>query len=114
MTVIDQYLQKIEPAKREQLERIRLIAKRVVPEAEETISYGMPTLKLKGKAFLGFDAHRKHIGIYPFSGEVTNLVKDELTKLKYKFSPGAIQVPVDRPIPEKLLQEIIQRRLSIA
>jgi uncharacterized protein YdhG (YjbR/CyaY superfamily) len=62
MSLIDDYLKTIEPSKRKQLERIRMLAKEIVPSAEETISYKMPTLKYEGKAFLGFDSHADHIG----------------------------------------------------
>ena len=49
MSLIDDYLKKVEPSKRKQLERIRVLAKEIVPSAKETISYNMPTLK--------YDAH---------------------------------------------------------
>ncbi len=65
MTPIDDYLARVEPAKRKALERIRALAKKAVPEADESISYGKPTLKSQGKPFLGFDAHTNHIGVYP-------------------------------------------------
>jgi uncharacterized protein YdhG (YjbR/CyaY superfamily) len=110
MTVIDEYLQNVEPGKREQLERIRAIARQAVPDAEETIAYRMPTLKYRGKPFLGFDAHRQHIGVYPYSSEVIAMLQDELRG--YTTSSGAIRVPLDRPIPESLLLTIINRRLQ--
>lgn len=112
MTVIDTYLQKIGPSKRQQLERIRKIAKEVVPDAKEVISYGMPTLQIKGKSFLGFDAHAHHIGVYPYGGEEIRVFQDKLTKLGYGYSSGAIRVPFDTEIPEKLLKEIIQHRIQ--
>jgi hypothetical protein len=62
MTIIDDYLTNVEAPKRKELERIRSVAKKIVPSAEETISYGMPTLKFQGKPFLGFDAHKNHSG----------------------------------------------------
>ena len=111
MSVIDDYLQEIGTDKRKQLERIRKIAKKVIPEAEETIGYGMPTLKYKGKAFLGFNAHKEHIGIYPYGGEEIEKVKDKLMELNYGFSKGAIRIPYDQPIPENLLTEIILSRI---
>lgn len=110
MTVIDEYLQKIEPEKRKELERIREIAKEVVPNAEEVIGYGMPTLKYKGKAFLGFNVHKNHIGIYPYGGEPIEALKDKLSS--YEHSSGAIRVPYDKPFPEDLLKEIIRYRIS--
>lgn len=112
MTVIDEYLQKVEPTKKEQLERIRKIAKQVVPDAQETISYGMPTLTYKGKAFLGFNSHKEHIGVYPYGGEEIEKLRDKLTTLKYGFSSGAIRVPYDQPIPEKLLKDLIVLRTT--
>jgi uncharacterized protein YdhG (YjbR/CyaY superfamily) len=110
MSLIDDYLKKIEPSKRKELQRIRALAREMVPGAEETISYKMPTLKYEGKAFLGFDAHTDHIGIYPFSGQVIPLLKDELRK--YSVSKGAIRVPLDRPISKRLLKLVITCRLK--
>jgi len=87
MTPVDGYLEKVEPSKREELERIRTLAKKTVPGAEETITYGMPTLKYQGKPFLGFDAHKSHIGIYPYSSEVIEALRDKLRG--YGLSKGA-------------------------
>jgi len=112
MTPIDEYLKKVEPAKKKELERIREIAKKIVPDAEEVISYGLPTLRYKGKSFLGFDAHIHHIGIYPYGGEEIEVFKDILTKHNYGFSSGAIRVPYDHPIPESLLKKIIDYKIS--
>lgn len=112
MTIIDSYLEKIEPAKRKQLIRIRKIAKQVVPEAKETISYGMPTLKYKGKPFLGFNAHTNHLGLYPYGGEEIEVFKERLTGYEYGFSAGAIRVPYDKPFPENLLKQIIRHRIQ--
>ncbi|MBV8602046.1 MAG: DUF1801 domain-containing protein [Candidatus Eremiobacteraeota bacterium] len=110
MSPIDDYFKTIEPAKRKELRRIRALAKKIVPSAEETISYGMPTLKFRGKPFLGFDAHKNHIGIYPYSGKVIPELKEELRG--YKVSRGAIQVPFDDPISPKLLGIVIRARLK--
>jgi uncharacterized protein YdhG (YjbR/CyaY superfamily) len=110
MGLIDEYLQRVEPSKRAQLQRIRTLAKEIVPDAQETISYKMPTLTLGGKPFLGFDARAKHIGIYPFSGKVIPQLKDALAD--YAVSKGAIRVPLDSPISKELLQLLIRTRLD--
>ena len=99
MTVIDDYLTTVEPSKRKELERIRALAKQTVPDAEEAIVYGMPTLKYQGKSFLGFDAHTRHIGIYPYSGQVVETLRDQLHG--YSFSKGAIRVPLDSPFQKR-------------
>ncbi len=112
MSVIDDYIKNIGPTKQVELERIRQIAKELVPDADEVISYGMPTLQLRGQSFLGFDAHANHLGIYPFGGEEIEVFKAQLEELNYEFSKGAIRVPYDRPFPKKLLVEIIQHRIN--
>ena len=109
MTVIDDYLTKVEPSKRKELERIRTLAKKSVPSAEEAIVYGMPTLTYQGKPFLGFDARKNHIGIYPYSGQVIEDLKDQLHE--YGFYKGAIRVPLDHPISEEMLKQLIDHRL---
>jgi uncharacterized protein YdhG (YjbR/CyaY superfamily) len=110
MTVIDDYLATIDPSKRKELQRIRTLAIQTVPDAEEAIVYGMPTLKYHGKPFLGFNAHKQHIGIYPYSGQVVETLKDQLKG--YGFSKGAIRVPLDHPISQQMLQQIIDLRLK--
>ncbi len=110
MSVIDDYLNTLEPTKRTSLLRIRKIAKEVVPEAQEVIAYGMPTLQYKGKSFIGFKIHKNHIGIYPYGGEEIEVFKDELSS--FGFSKGAIRVPFDKEFPEKLLKKIIIHRIK--
>src|SRR5471032_326478 len=110
MNAIDDYLKTVEPAKRRELERIRALAKSVVPDAVEVISYGMPTLKHEGKSFLGFDAHKNHIGIYPYSGHVIKTLEADLKD--YETTKGAIRIPLDKPIPENTLRKIIECRLK--
>src|SRR5438132_3870356 len=110
MTLIDDYLTNVEQSKRQELERIRTLAKQTVPSAEEAIVYGMPTLTYLGKPFLGLNAHKHHIGIYSYSGQVIETLKDQLND--YGVSKGAIRVPLDHPISEELLKHIIHERLK--
>lgn len=110
MGPIDEYLENVEPSKRKELERIRVLAREIVPGAQEVISYGIPTLTFAGKPFLGFDARAKHVGIYPFSGHVIPTLADFLGD--YGFSKGALRVPYERPIPKSLLRKIIACRLK--
>jgi uncharacterized protein YdhG (YjbR/CyaY superfamily) len=107
---IDDYLQTLEASKRAGLERIRTLAKNIVPDAQEAIMYGMPTLTYQSKPFLGFNAHTHHIGLYPYSAEVIETLKDHLAA--YGVSKGSIRVPLDRPIAEHTLRQVIECRLE--
>jgi uncharacterized protein YdhG (YjbR/CyaY superfamily) len=110
MTVIDEFLLGVEEPKRQQLERIRALAKAIVPDAEEAIVYAMPTLKYPGKPFLGFAARKQHIGLYPYSAEVIETLSEQLRG--YSVSSGAIRVPLDKPFPEELLRQVIDCRIA--
>lgn len=109
MSVIDDFLSKIEPEKRKELERIRRIAKQTVLDAKEVIRYGMPTLTHNGKPFLGFNTHKHHIGIYPYGAEPIAVFQNEL--MAFQHSSGAIRVPYGKAFPEELLIKIIQYKI---
>src|SRR5580693_214699 len=105
MSIIDTYLEPLDSATRAELERIRSIAQAMLPGYEETISYGMPTIKYRGKSIIGFDTHKKHIGIYPFSSQVISEI-DELRD--YSTTKGAIQEKPDQLLSDTLIEKIIK------
>jgi len=111
MSVIDDYIKQFEPAVRNDLERIRSIAERLLPGCEETISYGMPTIKYKGKSIIGFYVHTNHIGIYPFSGSIVSKIKG---LENYSTTKSAIHETLDRPLPDALIEQIVHERMKQA
>jgi uncharacterized protein YdhG (YjbR/CyaY superfamily) len=84
------------------------IVKEVLPEAQEKISYGMPCFYQKQNVVY-FAAFKNHIGFYPTASGV-KAFENELVGLK--FSKGAIQFPLDKPVPKELIQKIVLFRLD--
>jgi len=109
MSVIDDYFLGVSPEYRAELERIRAIANEMLPGGQEVIFYGMPTIKLKGKAIISFNAHKNHIGIYPCSGHVISKIK-ELES--YDTSAGTVRESLKKLLPKSLIQKIIQEKLN--
>lgn len=107
MSVIDEYLDKVSPAQRAELGRIRKLVKKLVPEAEEAISYGIPAFKLRGKYLIFFAAFKNHMSVFP--GAPIGL-KDKLKG--YKLRKGTIQFTVEKPLPESIIKEIVRSRLA--
>ena len=105
---IDRYLSKFPKEIKEKLEQIRGIVKRIAPAAEEVISYKMPSFKLHGM-LVWYNAHSNHIGLYPRASGVA-VFSTELSS--YKTSKGAIQFPLDEPLPLDLITRIIQYRVE--
>lgn len=110
MNQIDQYLKKVAtPGQIKELNKIRKLAKDLAPESEETISYGIPTIKYKAKNLIHFAPFKNHMSLFPGSRPIEVLSK----KLsKFKLSKGTIQFTETSPIPEKLIKEIIQLRIK--
>ncbi len=109
MSAIDDYLSKIDPVKKAELERIRSIVKKTAPETEEVISYGMPGFKYRGKYLLGYAAFRDHLSLFPTSQPV-EMFKDQL--VDYQLSKGTIQFTLERPLPEMLIRKIVLSRVK--
>ena len=106
---IDEYI-KTFPAERQiVLQKIREIIKSEVPEAEEAIRYGMPTFRLNGKNLIHFAAFKNHYGIYPTPNVITEFKKE---LYEYTTSKGAIQFPIDKPVPYDLIKNIIVFRIK--
>ena len=110
MTPIDKYLNDLKPSQKAELERIRKIVKDMVPEAEETISYGVPTLKYKGTYLFYFAAFKNHMSVFP-GGEIVGDLKKKLSN--YKLAKGTVQFTEDNPIPETIIKEMVSYRLRI-
>lgn len=108
-TTIDEYILGFDQAKQEILENIRKIIHETVPRATETINYKMPTFRLNGNV-IHFAMFKNHVGIYP-GAETIEHFQNNLTD--YKTSKGAIQLPLDKVLPKKLLREIVLYKVSL-
>lgn len=73
-----------------------------IPEAEERLSWGMPTF-WKDRNILHFAPAKSHIGLYP-GAEAVAFFAPRLTE--YKTSKGAIQFSNNRELPLELVAEI--------
>lgn len=99
---VDAYIDAQEESVRPRLRRLRAVIREAIPEAEERISWSMPTF-WKGKNLIHFAAFKKHIGIYP-GAEATALFAEKLAG--FDVSKGTIRIPHDRELPEALIREI--------
>ena len=99
---IDQYINIQEETARPYLKEVRQILQEAIPEAQEKISWSMPTF-WKGRNIIHFAASKKHLGLYP-GGEATGIFIDRLTD--YDVSKGTIRLPYDKPLPKDLIAEI--------
>ena len=106
---IDEYLARVPDDKRAALERLREQIHAAVPDATETISYGLPTFKLDGRWLVAFGVARKHCSFYA-GGAPLEAMAGELTD--YRLWKGTINFPADRPLPADLVRKLIKVRIA--
>lgn len=111
MSRIDDYLASVDEPKRSTLERLRQTIREIIPDAEETISYGMPAFRLHGKAVAGFAAFKNHLSYIPFSGSVFSRLKDDLAAYTTSKS-GSLHFPIERSLPKPLVKKLIDARVA--
>ncbi len=104
---IDEYISMFPAGLQEELQKLRKVIKEAAPDAEEKISWQMPTFFLHGN-LVHFAAHKNHIGFYPGADGIENF-KQELTE--YKSSKGAVQFPNGKPLPYDLITRIVKFRV---
>lgn len=108
--VIDRYLATVPEPARASLQQLRNTILSLVPDAEEVISYQVPTIKYAGHPLVSFAAAKKHCSFYGMSPAVTNTMQKELAG--YDTSPGTIRFPFDKPLPATLVKKIIRARMK--
>ena len=101
-TPITDYILSSPPEVQAKLNQMRDAILEILPEATEKISYGMPTFYLNGNV-VHFAAFTHHIGFYPGSEGIEHFASEFGG---YKFSKGAVQFPLDQPLPLELVQRI--------
>lgn len=99
---VDEYIAAQPEESRRFLEAVRGAIRAALPDARERISWSMPTY-WKGHNIIHFAGFKKHIGLYPGPEAVVEFAE----QLKeYKTSKGAVQLPLNRPLPLELIAEI--------
>ncbi len=105
---IDAYHASFPPNIQKILQQLRQAIHQAAPEATETISYNMPAFK-QHQVLVYYAAYNNHIGFYPTPAPIL-VFKDKL--IGYKTSKGAIQFPLNEPLPLALIKEIVRYRLQ--
>lgn len=106
---VDEYISKFPVETQFYLNTMRDLILKNAPEAEESISYGMPAYKLKGKPLVYFAGYKNHIGFYatPAGHEA---FKDALSI--YKQGKGSVQFPLKEKLPDELIARIVRFKVK--
>ncbi|NTW43240.1 MAG: hypothetical protein HGB14_02130 [Anaerolineaceae bacterium] len=106
-TSIDEYIATFPVEVQKILQELRATIKVSAPDAEEKISYQMPTFFLKGN-LVHFAAYKNHVGFYPTPSGIEKF-QQELSK--YEGAKGSVKFPINQPLPLSLIQKIVEFRV---
>ena len=109
MENVASYFAKFPETSQKRMQQIRTLIMEKAPEAQESISYGMPAYKTNGKPLIYFAAFKNHIGLYATPSGHTHFA-DALSQ--YKQGKGSVQFPNEQPLPLDLIAEIIAFRVE--
>ncbi|TMC66061.1 MAG: DUF1801 domain-containing protein [Chloroflexi bacterium] len=107
---IDAYLATLPADQREALGRLRAHIARLLPDASETISYGMPAFALDGHAVVWFAGWKGHCSIYPLTDSFFKAHADELKG--YGRTKGSLHFTTKAPLPDALVERLVLARLA--
>jgi uncharacterized protein YdhG (YjbR/CyaY superfamily) len=105
---VDEYLDALSEEQRRALQKVRETIKAAAPEAAESISYGIPGYKFKGRPLIHFGAAKSHCAIYGAA-----IARADTDKLKgYDTSKGTIRFSSDKPLPAALVEKLVNARMA--
>ncbi|MCB9196773.1 MAG: DUF1801 domain-containing protein [Flavobacteriales bacterium] len=103
-TTVEEYIALFNPPTKGYLEDIRSLILKIVPDAAESISYGMPAYKYKKKPLIYFAGYDRHIGVYATPNAHTAFAEE----LKvFKQGKGSVQFPLDQELPMDLIKRMV-------
>ena len=105
---IDEYIALFNPEIQVILQTLRQVIREAAPEAQEKISYQMPTFELHGN-LVHFAAFKNHIGFYPAPSGI-EAFQEEVKP--YHKSKGTLQFPLDSSLPYDLISRIVKYRVA--
>ena len=110
MTVIDDYLAGVPAEQRRLLEELRKEMRKLLPDAEEAISYGLPCFKVEGGVVGGFAANKNFCSYYPFAGATLGLLKEQLAG--YSQTLSALHFTAEKPLTKKIIKLLVDTKLQ--
>ena len=98
------------PKTRAVLKQIREAIKAVAPDAVDSFSYGIPGVKLDGKALVWYAGFTHHTSLYPIGDAIRARYRSELEG--YETSKGTVRFPLDKPLPLTLVKRLVKARVE--
>jgi uncharacterized protein YdhG (YjbR/CyaY superfamily) len=109
MQTVDAYISGFPKETQEKLQEIQSLIRKELPDADEVISYGVPTFKIDGKYIIYFAGFKNHISIYPASDRMVKAISEAG---KYRTGKGTLQFSLLEPLPLPLIKKVVHHLIA--
>jgi uncharacterized protein YdhG (YjbR/CyaY superfamily) len=110
-SIVDAYLETLSEPARSTLAQVAAVIRANLPQGStEILAYNIPTFHCNGAHIAGLAAFKKHLTLFPMNGSTTAALAADLQD--YKTSKGAIQFPIDKPLPAALIKKILKSSIA--
>ena len=109
---VDEYLARLPDEQQQLLGALRTRVGELVPDAAESMGYGMPYYRLDGRFILSYAGWKGHCSIYAIDDAMLERHADAVRG--YGRTKGALHFTKDRPLPDALLQDLVRQRVAEA
>lgn len=103
---VDEYVATLPEPARESMARLREIAREVMPDGVEAISYQIPTIKRHGHNVVHFAAWAQHFSVYPIPEADSDFTA---ALARYAAGKGTLRFNYTDPLPVALITELMVR-----
>lgn len=100
---VDAYLQGFTGEVRKALDTVRATIRKAIPDADESISYGIPVYLVNGTYAVYFAGYKNHISLYPVPSGNESFTKKIAI---YRKSKGTLRFPLSEPLPLTLIASV--------
>ena len=107
---VDAFLAALPPEMRAALENLRRAIRAAAPGIEESINYGVPAFKYRGRSLVSYGAAKSHCSFYVQSPAVMEAHREELAS--YATSKGTVRFAPDAPLPDALVAKLVRARMA--
>jgi uncharacterized protein YdhG (YjbR/CyaY superfamily) len=107
---VEAYLAAVPEPARTTLRKVRAVIRKMLPQATEVISYGMPAFRYKGRGVMCYAAFKEHCSVFP--GAILQHGFEDVIQ-RYRTSKGTIQFPRDKPLPAAVIKRLVKARVAM-
>ena len=108
---VDEFLDAVPEPAQSTLRALRATLRSILPDAGERLSYAIPAFTVNGTPVAGYAAAMRHCSYYPHSGSVLDSLGERIDG--YRRTKSALHFPLDQPLPDELVRDLVQARLTL-